>query len=148
MATPITKESRVPLCLGKARKLVKALVCDHVPVGDVLQAADWLYEQSVTNTYRSLPFWINGDKKTMINAIVETLQLKETMTGTVEPTYLQKFTILFSKPTSLPPKREGVDYKLRLSKRPEPLPEIAVKGTEAIAFILKQRDDLLRKGFI
>ena len=41
-----------------------------------------------------------------------------------------------------------MDYELRVSGRPEPSPEIAVKYPEAIAFICEQRDDLLRKGFI
>ena len=41
-----------------------------------------------------------------------------------------------------------MDYELRLSGRPEPSPEITVKGPEAIAFICKQRDDLLKKGCI
>ena len=41
-----------------------------------------------------------------------------------------------------------MDYKLHLSARPEPSPEIAVEDPEALAFIREQRDDLLKKGFI
>ena len=141
-ATTITKESGVPLCLVKIKKPVKALVCDQVPIGDVLLAADWLYEHYVTMTHRPPAIWFNGDRKTLINAITETPQLKASTTGTVERIYLERFAKLFSEPTSLPPKRDGVDYELRLSKRPEPSPEIAVKDPEAIALIQKQRDDL------
>ena len=79
--------------------------------------------------------WFGGDKTTMIHAIIETPQLKASTTGTVDPVYLQGFAKLFSEPTTLPPARRGVDYKLRLSARPEPSPEIAVKDPEAIAFI-------------
>ena len=84
----------------------------------------------------------------MIHAIVETPLLKASTTGTVDSTYLQRFPKLFSEPTALPPARQGVDYELRLSARPEPSPEIAVKDPEAIAFIREQRDDLLKNGFI
>ena len=84
----------------------------------------------------------------MIHAILETPELKASTTGTVNPAYLRQFAKLFSEPTSLPPAGRGVDYELRLSARPEPSPEIAVKDPEAIAFIQEQRGDLLRKGFI
>ena len=66
----------------------------------------------------------------------------------VDPIYLQRFTKIFSEPTTLPPARSGMDYELLLSGRPKPSPEIAVKDPEDIAFIRKQRDDLLKKGFI
>ena len=147
-ATAVTMESEVPLRLGKKEKQVKALVCDVVPIGDILLAADWLYEHSVTTTHRPPAIWFGGDKTTMIHVIMETPQLKATTTGTVDPVYLRQFAKLFSEPTALPPARRGVDYELRLSARPEPSPEIAVKDPEAITFIREQRDDLLKKGFI
>ena len=62
--------------------------------------------------------------------------------------YLQQFAKLFSEPTYLPPVHSRVDYELRLSARPEPSLEIAVKDPVAIAFIREQLDDLLKKGFI
>ena len=98
--------------------------------------------------HRPLAIWFGGDKATMINAIIETPQLKALTTGTVDPVYLEEFSKLFSEPTTLPPTRRGVDYELRLSGRLEPSPEIAVKDPEAIAFIREQCDDLLKKGFI
>ena len=147
-ATAVTEESDVPLRIGKKEKQVKALVCDNVPIGDILLAADWLYEHSVTTTHRPPAIWFGGDKTTMIHAIIETPDLKASTTGMVDPAYLRRFAKLFSEPTSLPPARRGVDYELRLSARPEPSPEIAVKDPEAIAFIQEQRDDLLKKGFI
>ena len=147
-ATAVTEESDVPLRLGKKEKQVKALICDNVPIGDILLAADWLYEHAVTTTHRPPAVWFGGDKTTMIHAIVETPQLKATTTGTVDSVYLQRHAKLFSEPTALPPARRGVDYELRLSGRPEPSPEIAVKDPEAMAFIREQCDDLLKKGFI
>ena len=146
--TPVTKESEIPLRLGKKERPVKALVCDRVPMGDILLAADWLYEHTVVTKHRPPAIWFGGDKNTMIHAIIETPQLKTSTTGTVDPVYLQQFAKLFSEPTTLPPTRRGVDYELRLSARPEPSPEIAVKDPESITFIREQRDDLLRKGFI
>lgn len=137
-ATSVMHESRVLLHLGKREKPVKALVCSNVPIGDILLAADWLYEHSVTTTHRSPAIWFGGDKATMIHAIVETPQLKATTTGTVDAAYLQKFAKLFSEPTNLDPARNGVDYELRLSARPEPSPEIAVKDPESIKFIQEQ----------
>ena len=147
-ATAVTKESKVPLCLGKGERPVEALICEQVPIADILLAADWLYEHTVTTTHRPPAIWFEGDKKTMIHSIVETPQLKATTTGTVDPVYLQRFSKLFSEPTALPPARRGVDYELRLPARPEPSPEIAVKDPEAIGFIREQRDDLLKNGFI
>ena len=146
--TPVTKESVVPLRLGKKSRPVKALVCDQVPGGDILLAVDWIYDHTVVMTHRPPSIWFGGDKNTLIHAIVETPQLKASTTGTVDPAYLRRFAKLFSEPTSLPPARSGVDYELRLSARPEPSPEITVQDPEAIAFIREQRDDLLRKGFI
>ena len=146
-ATAVIKASKVPLCLGKEERSVKALVCEQVPIADVLLAAAWLYEHTVTSVHRPPAIWFGGNA-TMIHAIIETPQLKATTTGTVDPAYLQKFARLFSEPTGLPPERSRVDYELRLSTRPELSPEIAVKDPEAIAFIHEQRDDLLRKGFI
>ena len=147
-ATAVTQESEVPLRLGKKEKRVKALVCNNVPIGDILLTADWLYEHSVATTHRPPAIWFGGDKATMIHAIIETPQLKATTTGTVDPLYLQQYAKLLSEPTALPPARSGVDYELRLSGRPEPSPGIAVKDSEAIAFIREQCDDLLKKGFI
>ena len=147
-STTVSEESKVPLRLGKRERIAKALVCENVPIGDILLAADWLYEHSVTTTHRPPALWFGSDKTTMIHAIVETPQLKASTTGTVDPVYLRQFARLFSEPTSLPPARRGVDYELRLSARPEPSPEIAVKDPESIRFIEEQRDDLLRKGFI
>ena len=146
--TTVLEESEVPLRLGKKEKAVKALVCDNVPVGDVLLAADWLYEHSVTTMHRPPASWFGNDKTTMIHAILETPELKASTTGTVDHAYLRQFAKLFSEPTSLPPARREVDYELHLSARPERSPEIAVKDPEAIAFIREQRDDLLKKGFI
>lgn len=146
--TSVAKEGEVPRRFGKRSRPIKALVCDQVPVGDIPLAADWLYEHTVTTTHRPPAIWFGGDKNTMIHAIIETPQLKATTTGTVDPAYLQWFAKLFSELTTLPPARNGVDYELRLSARPEPSPEIAVKDPEAIAFIREQRDDLLKKGFI
>ena len=146
--TTVTKEGEVPLRFGKKNRLVKALVCDQVPVGDIFLAADWLYEHTVGTTHRPPAIWFGGDKNTMIHAIIETPQLKATTTGMVDSLYLQRYAKLFSEPTTLPPARNGVDYELRLSGRTEPLPEIAVKDPEAIAFIREQRDDLLEKVFI
>ena len=51
-AMAVTKESRVPLCLGKEERPVKALICEQVPIADILLAADWLYEHTVTTTHR------------------------------------------------------------------------------------------------
>ena len=98
--------------------------------------------------HRPPAVWFGGDKNTMIKAIVETPELKTSTTGTVNPTYLREYTELSSEPAPLPPARSRVDYELRLSGRPEPFPEIAVKDPEAIAFIQEQCDDLLRKEFI
>ena len=146
--TPVTKEDKVPLRLGKKSRPVKALVCDQVLVGDILLAADWLYKHMVTMTHRPPAIWFGGDRNTMINAIIETPQLMATTTGTVDPLYRQRYAELSCEPTALSPVRSGVDYELHLSGRPEPSPNIAVKGPEAIAFIRKQRDDLLKKGCI
>ena len=146
--TPVTIESEVPLRFGKKERPVKTLVCDRVPIGDILLAADWLYDHAVATMHRAPAVWFGGDKNTMVNAIVETPKLKTSTTGTVNPTYLRQYAELFSEPAPLPPARSGVDYELRLSGRPEPSPEIAVKDPEAIAFIQEQCDDLLRKGFI
>src|SRR5205085_11851763 len=66
----------------------------------------------------------------------------------VEPSYLQRFARMFAEPTGLPPSRKDVDYRLRLTGRPEVSPEIAVKDPESIAFIRTQRDELIKKGFI
>ena len=82
LSPPVTPREGEP---GEKRKLVKALVCDNVPIGDILLAADWLYEYSVTTTHRLPAIWFGGDKTTMIHAIVETPQLKATTTGTVDP---------------------------------------------------------------
>ena len=147
-ATTVTQESKVPLRLGKKEKQVKVLVCENVPIGDILLAADWLYEHSFTTTHRPPAIWFGGDKAMMIHAIVKTPQLKATTTGTVDPEYLQKFAKLVREPTGLPPARSGVDYKLHQLKRPEQSPEIAVNDTELMEFIEEQLDDLLRKGFI
>ena len=147
-ATAVTIESEVPLRVGKKEKQVRALVCDAIPIGDILLAADWLHEHSVTTRHRLPAIWFGGDKTTMIHAIIETPQLKASTTGTVDPVYIQRFAKLFSEPTTLPPARRGMDYELSLSAKPEPSPEIAVKDPEAIAFIREQRDDLLKKGFI
>ena len=147
-ATAVTMESEVPHRLGKRERQTKALICEVVPIGDILPAADWLYEHSVTTTHHPPAIWFGGDKTTMIHAIVETPQLKAATTGTVDTLYLQRYAKLFSQPTALPPARSGVDYELRLSARPEPSPEIAVKDPEAIEFIREQRDHLLKKGFI
>ena len=95
-ATAVTMESEVPLRLGKKEKQVKALVCDVVPIGDILLAADWLYEHSVTTTHRPPAIWFGGDKTMMIHAIIETPQLKASTTGTVDPVYLQRLAKLFS----------------------------------------------------
>ena len=138
--TPVTKESEVPLRLGKKERPVKALVCDQVPIGDILLAADWLYKHSVGTTHRPPAIWFGGDKNTMVHAIIETPQLLVSTTGTVDPVYLRQFAELFSEPTALPPARSRVDYELLLSPRPEVSPEIAVKDPEAIAFIREQRD--------
>ena len=146
--TTIREESEIPLRLGKIEKKGEALVCENVPIGVVLLAADWLYKHTVTTTHRPPAMWFGNDRTTMIHAILETPELKASATGTVNPAYLRQFAKLFSKPTSLPPAGHGVDYELRLSVRPEPSPEIAVKDPEAIAFIQEQKDDLLRKGFI
>ena len=146
--TPVTKESKVPLHLWKRNRPVEALICDQVPIGDILLAADWQYEYTVTTTHRPPAIWFGGNRNTMIHTIIETPQLKASTTGTVDPAYLQRFAKLFSEPTALPPARRGVDYELRLSARPEPSPEIAVKDPEAIEFIREQRDHLLQKGFI
>ena len=143
--TPVTEESQVPLCFGKKEKPVKALVCDKVPIGDILLAADWLYEHEVVTKHCPPAIWFGENRNTMIHAIVETPPLKTTTTGTVDPLYLRQFAQLFSEPTTLPPSRKGVDYELRLSARPEPSPEIAVKDPEAIAFIREQRDDLQKR---
>ena len=124
------------------------MVCDKVPIGDVLLAAAWLYEHAVVTTHHPPAIWFGGDKTTMIHSIVETPTLKASTTGTVDPVYLREFPKLFSEPTGLSPAHSGVDYELRLSARPEPSPEITVQDPEAIAFIREQRDDLLRKGFI
>ena len=64
------------------------------------------------------------------------------------PQYLQQFAKLFREPTGLLLVRSGVCYKLRLSARPEPSPDIAVKDPEAMAFNREQQDDLLKKRFI
>ena len=117
-------------------------------MGDNLLAADWLYEHAAITAHRPPAIWFGDDKSTMIHAIFETPQLKVSTTGTVSPAYLQPFGKLFNGPTSLPPARNGVDYELWLSARPETSPEITVKDPAAITFILEQRDDLLRKGFI
>ena len=146
--TTVLEESEVPLRLGKKEKAVKALVCDNVPVGDVLLAADWLYEHSMATMHRPPAIWFGNDKTTMIHAILETPELKASTTGLVDHAYLRQFAKLFSEPTSLPPARREVDYELHLSARPERSPEIAVKDPEVIAFIREQRDDLLKKGFI
>ena len=146
--TPVSTESDIPLRLGKKERPIKALVCDQVPVGNILLAADWLYSHIVTTTHRPPAIWFGGDRNTMIKAIVETPELKTSTTGTVDPTYLRQFAKLLSEPTVLPPARLGVDYELRLSARLEPSPEIGVKDPEAIAFIREQCDDLLKKGFI
>ena len=147
-STAVTKESEVPLCLGGKEKLVEGLVCEQVPVADILLAADWLYKHTVTTTHRPRDISFEGNRTTIINAIIETPQLKATTMGTMDPVYLQKFARLFREPTGLLPARSGVDYELRLSARPEPLLEIAVKDPEAIPFIREQRDDLLKKGCI
>ena len=123
-------------------------MCDRVPIGDILLAADWLNDHAVATTNRPPAVWFGGDKNTMINAIVETPELKTSTTGTVITTYLWQYAELFSEPTALPSARSGVDYELCLSGRPEPSPEIAVKDPEVIAFIQEQCDDLLRKGLI
>ena len=117
-------------------------------MGDILLAADWLYEHTVVTTHRPPAIWFGGDKNTMIYEIIETPQLKTSTMGTVDLFYLQQSAKLFSEPTNLPPARRGVDYELCLSARPETSPEIAVKDLKLIAFIREQRDDLLRKGFI
>ena len=146
--TSLTKESKVPLRLGKKSRPVVALVCEQVPVEEILLAADWLYEHTVSTNHRPPASWFGGDRNTMIHAIIETPQLKGTTTGTVDPLYLQRYAKLFSEPTALPPARSGVDYELRLSGKREPSPEIAVKDPEATAFIREQCDYLLKKGFI
>ena len=146
--TSVTKESKVPLRLGKKSRPVVALVCEQVPVGEILLAADWLYEHTVSTNHRPPAIWFGEDRNTMIHAIIETPHLKATTTGTVDPLYLQRYAKLFSEPTAPPPARSGVDYELRLSGRPEPSPEIAVKDPDATAFIREQCDDLLKKGFI
>ena len=133
--TPVTIESEVLLWFGKKERPVKALVCDRVPIGDIILAADWLNDHAVATTHYPPAVWFGGDKNTMINAIVKTPELKTSTTGTVNPTYLWQYAELLSEPTALPPARSGVDYELRLSGRPEPSPEIAVKVPEAIAFI-------------
>lgn len=147
-ATTVTEESEVPLHFGKKIREVKALVYDMVPIGDILLAADWLYEHEVTTKHRPPAVRFGDNKTMMIHAIVETPQLKASTTGTVDLLYRQQFAKVFSKPTTLLPARSRVDYELRLSARLEPSPEIAVKDPEAIAFIREQRNDLLRKGFI
>ena len=108
-ATAVTRESEVPLRLGQKEKLVNPLVCKNVPIGDILLAADWLYEHTVTTTHRPPAIWFGGDKTTMIHAIVETPQLTASTAGTVDPIYLQKFARVFSEPTTLPPVRRGVE---------------------------------------
>ena len=100
--TTVTKEGEVPLRFGKKNRPVKALVCDQVPVGDILLAADWLYEHTVGTTHRPPAIWFGGDKNTMIHAIIETPQLKATTTSTVDCLYLQRYAKLFSKHTTLP----------------------------------------------
>ena len=128
-ATAVTLESEVPLRLRKKEKQVRASVFDAVPIGDILLAADWLYEHSVTTTHRPLAIWFGGDKITMIHAIIETPQLKASITGTLDPVYLLRFAKLFSEPTTLPPACRGVDYELRLSVRPEPSPFLPGGGS-------------------
>ena len=145
--TPVTIESEVPLRLRKRERPARALVCDQVPIGDILLAAEWLYDHVVATTHHPPAVWF-GDKNTMINPIIETPELKATTTGTVDPAYLRQFAIRFSEPTGLPSAPSGLDHELRLSARPEPSPEIAVKDPESIKFIQEQRNDLLRKGFM
>ena len=88
--TLVTEEGMVSLCLGKKGRPVKAFVCDQVPVGDILLAADWLYERMVTMTHCTPAIWFRGGSNTMINAIIETPQLKVTTTGTVDRLYRQR----------------------------------------------------------
>ena len=73
--TPVTKESMVPLRFGKRERPVRALVCDRVPMGDILLAVDWLYEHSVGTTHRPPAVWFDGNKNTIIYSIIETPQL-------------------------------------------------------------------------
>ena len=146
--TLVTIESEVPLRLGKRERPARALVCDQVPIGDILLAADWLYDHAVATTHRPPAVCFGGEKNTMINAMVETPELKASTTGMVDPAYLRRFAKLFSEPTGLPPACSRVDHELRLSARPEPSPEIAVKDPESIKFMQEKRNDLLRKGFI
>ena len=146
--TTVIKEGEVPLRFGKKNRPVKALVCEQVPVGDILLTADWLHEHTVGTTHRPPGIWFRVDKNTMIHAIIDTPHLKATTTGTVDSLYLQRYAKLFSEPTTLPPACNRVDYELRLSGTPERSPEIVVKDPEAIAFIREQCDDLLKKGYI
>ena len=69
-ATAVTKESKVPLYLGKRERSVKALVYDQVPLADVHLVAEWFYEHTVTTTHRPPAIWFEGNKRTMIHSIV------------------------------------------------------------------------------
>ena len=88
----------MPLCFGKSGKgvKVKALVCDQVPVGEILLAAEWLYEHKVTTTKNLPAIWLGNNKTMMVHAIIETQQLKASTTGTVDPIYLPQYAKLFS----------------------------------------------------
>ena len=67
-STTVSEESKVLLRLGKKEKAAKALVCENFPIGDILLAADWLYEHSVTTTHRLPAIWFGSDKTTMNHA--------------------------------------------------------------------------------
>lgn len=96
---------------------------------------------------RTLIVGSSGKQKQTVNFITQPIK-SETTTGTVPPSYLQRFAQVFSEPTSLPPKRGALDFRLSLTGTPGPSREIPIKNPRSKKAIKDARQDFEAKGFI